>query len=257
MNLENKISFDVAWKALATLFAIIIALLFPIGYFVRQGYIQGLGFNVELVDIASVDLQIWGFYGFLNIIAAAIKPLLSSAFIIALVAGTVGVAVSYKARTQTLSLLFFPYSSFKKHFDKIVSTLDQGKRSFLTALLEFLLNFGQSAYYALITIFILAFLVLLLSALPNRLTDIGKTIAENQKERWGASICGDLKSSLANHCVKINNKDNNEEEIGIIIYRSGNEIGLMSQTGAKHLSLPQSFAAEPYDPDTAKNKVHW
>lgn len=257
MNTEQKVRFDVIWKVLATLFAIMITLLFPIGYFVRQGYIQGLGFNVELVDIASVDMQIWGFYGFLSILAEAVKPLLSSAFIIATVAGIIGVAVSHKARNQTLSMLFFPFSSLKKYFDKIVSTLDKKKRASLIAILEVTQTFGIWAYYALIAITALAFLVLLLAALPNRLTEVGEAIADNQKERWGARMCDDLKSSLANHCVKITNKDNDKVKVGIIIYRSGSEIGLMNETGAKHLSLPKSFEAVPYGPGAAKNEVRW
>jgi hypothetical protein len=257
MKTDNKIGFEVAWKALATLIAIIVALLFPIGYFVRQGYIEGLGFNVELVDIASVDMQIWGFYGFLNILAAAVKPLLSSAFIIAIVAGIVGVAVSHKARNQTLSLLFFPFSSFKKYFDKIISTLDKEKRASLIAILEVIQTFGIWAYYALIAITALAFLVLLLAVIPSRITEVGEAFAKNQKEQWGASMCGDLKSSLENHCVKITNKDNDKVRVGVIIYRSGSEIGLMNETGTKHLTLPKSFDAVPYDPNTAKNEVRW
>ena len=257
MKTEQKGRFDVIWKVLATLFAIMITLLFPIGYFVRQGYIQGLGFNVELVDIASVDMQIWGFYGFLNILAAAVKPLLSSAFIMAIVSGIVGVSVSHKARNQTLSLLFFPIISLKKYFDKIVSTLDKKKRARLIVILEVMQTFGAWAYYALISITLLAFLVLLLAVLPNRLTEVGEAIAENQKERWGASMCGDLKSSLENHCVRITNKDNDKVNVGIIIYRSGNEVGLVNEAGAKHLTLPQSFQAVPYDPDAAKNELRW
>ncbi len=257
MNTDNKIGFEIAWKALATLIAIIVALLFPIGYFVWQGYIQGLGFNVELVDLGSVDIQIWGFHGFLNISATVVKPLLSSAFIIAIVAGIVGVIVTHKPRNHTLGLFRSFLVPLKRHFEKVESKLNKEKRARLIAILEVIQTFGVWAYYALIIITALTFIVLLLSVLPKHLTEIGETIAEDQKERWGAKMCGDLDSSIKNNCVKITNKDNEIVNVGVIIYRSGNEIGLMNETGAKHLTLPKSFDAVPNDRNTVKNKLRW
>lgn len=257
MNTEQKVRFDVIWKVLATLFAIMITLLFPIGYFVRQGYIQGLGFNVELVDIASVDMQIWGFHGFLNISATVVKPLLSSAFIIAIVAGIVGVVVTHKPRNHTLALFRSLLMPLKRQFEKVESKLNKEKRARVIAILEVIQTFGIWAYHALIAVTVLAFIVLLLSVLPKHLTEIGETIAKDQKEQWGAKMCGDLDSSIKNHCVKITHKDNKIVNVGVIIYRSGNEIGLINETGAKHLTLPKSFDAVPYDPNTAKNEVRW
>ncbi|WP_369983831.1 hypothetical protein [Thalassolituus sp.] len=257
MNTDNKIGFEVAWKALATLIAIIVALLFPIGYFVWQGYIQGLGFNVELVDPGSVDIQIWGFHGFLNISATVVKPLLSSAFIIAIVAGIVGVVVTHKPRHHTLALFRSLLMPLKRQFEKVESKLNKEKRARVIAILEVIQTFGIWAYHALIAVTVLAFIVLLLSVLPKHLTEIGETIAKDQKEQWGAKMCGDLDSSIKNHCVKITHKDNEIVNVGVIIYRSGNEIGLINETGAKHLTLPKSFDAVPYDPNTAKNEVRW
>ena len=198
MTSKNKSLFEITWTRLGALGAIIIALLFPIGYFIRQGYVEGLGFNSDLANLNTVDMQIWGFYGFLNIIITVTSSLVSSLPVLTLifVAGSTGLLATKTTRDTLERAFLWMLQPIKWLIYKLDAVKNPKRRMLVLSVLEHIYVFCTWASYALIAVVFLILIVLAISALPDRLIKIGKNLADEKKGKWESGICLEQDLSL-------------------------------------------------------------
>jgi hypothetical protein len=256
MTSKNKSLFEITWTRLGALGAIIIALLFPIGYFIRQGYVEGLGFNSDLANLNTVDMQIWGFYGFVSIIITVTSSLVSSLPVLTLifVAGSTGILATKTTRVTLEHAVLWILQPIKRLVDKLDAVLNPKRRMLVFSLLELIYVFCSWATYALIAVVFLIIFALAISALPDRLINIGKNLADDKKEKWERGICSKQDDPKSNKCEEIIDLATGTKTVGIVIYRNANEIGVITKEGPVHRSLPSKFEVKPYEPEDLKNK---
>lgn len=249
---ESKPANKITWSTLAAIGAALIALLVPAGHFIGQGFIKGLGLPAELAGLDVFSMQLWGFYGLINISTGALLALLplASVLIVITIAGTTGLFATKSTRAIMECCFLFLLSPVKRLIDWAVPQRNEKRRQQVLDCLEFIYVFCFWGFYALIALIALILTLASIANLPSKLINVGEEMAKEHKARWGKEICVNDSPADSSNCIEINSHDGDIELIGIVIYKNEKEIGLITPSGPLHTTLPDAYSIVPYSPPT-------
>ncbi len=249
---ESKPAKKITWSTIATIGTVLIALLVPAGHFIGQGFIKGLGLPAELAGLDVFSMQLWGFYGLIDISTDALLAVLplASVLIVITIAGTTGLFATKSTSAIMEYWLLFLVSPVKRLVNWAAPQSNEKRRRQVLDYLEFIYVFCFWGFSALIALLALILTLAFIANLPSKLINVGEELANEHKARWGKEICVNDSPSDSSDCIEINSHDGETELIGIVIYKNNKDIGLITPSGPLHTTLPAAYSIVPYSPPT-------